>query len=148
MTQEHIEWMKSYFKEVRTSPTLESFLQPELKEVSEGKVVYEFVIHEKHSNIYGFVHGGTLASISDIAMGTSCITYGKRIVTIDMGISYIKNTVAGSTLTAIGKVINNGKSIMRTECEIYEGDQLLVKSHASYYVTGDFCSDDYPHPNE
>jgi acyl-CoA thioesterase len=100
---------------------------------------------EKHSNIYGTVHGGTLASFSDIAMGTSCLTLGRKVVTIDMNISYIKSAPAGSTLTAIGEVISNGNTIMRVAGEIFdEHHQLLVRSQASYFVTGDFGEDDYP----
>lgn len=59
--------------------------------MSEGKAIYKTKIIDKHFNLYGYVHGGTLASIADAVMGISCVTLGKRIVTIDMSISYIKN---------------------------------------------------------
>ena len=36
--------------------------------------------------MFGTVHGGTLASICDIAMGTACITMGNGVVTIDMSV--------------------------------------------------------------
>lgn len=76
-------------------------------------------------------------------MGTSCITLGKRVVTIDMNVSYIKSAPKGSTLSAIGQVISHGKTIMRTVGEIFdEQGQLLVRSQASYYVTGDFRPED------
>jgi acyl-CoA thioesterase len=126
---------------------MENFLGHQIDKVEEGKITYSTKIIDKHSNFYGFVHGGTLASISDVAMGVSCITMGKRVVTIDMSISYIKNTPTGSTITAVGEVISNGKTIMRAVGEIFnEQKQLLVRSQASYYVVGDFSENDYPKP--
>jgi acyl-CoA thioesterase len=144
MSKEHLLWVKNYLKEIYQSPILENFLDLQIIEVEEGKVTYSTKIVDRHSNFYGFVHGGTLASISDIAMGVSCITLGKRVVTIDMSISYIKNAPTGSIITAVGEVISNGRTIMRAVGEIYHGQQLLVRSQASYFVTGDFVESDCP----
>ena len=145
MTDKHLSWLREYYKEIYQTPILENFLGLEVVELAEGKSIFSAKTAEKHSNIYGAVHGGTLASISDIAMGGSCLTLGKRVVTIDMNVSYIKSAPAGSKLTAIGEVISNGKTIMRASCEIYdEQNQLLVRSQASYFVTGDFVENDYP----
>lgn len=138
MTQEHLAWIRNYLKELYQTPILENFLDLQITKIEEGKVTYCINIIDKHSNFYGFVHGGTLASISDIVMGVSCLTLGKRVVTIDMSTSYIRNAPTGSTLTAIGEVISNGKTIMRAAGEIYHGEQLLVRSQASYFVTSDF----------
>lgn len=144
MTQGHILWIKNYLKEVYKTQILENFLELEIVELLEGKAVYKAKIIDRHCNIYGSVHGGTLASIADVAMGVSCITMKKRVVTIDMSISYIKNALAGSTLTAVGEVISNGKTIMRAVGEIYHEQQLLIRSQASYFVTGEFSENDFP----
>lgn len=146
MTQEHLSWLHNYLKEIYQTPILENFLQLQVIELAEGKVLYSTKIINKHSNMYGFVHGGTLASICDVAMGVSCMTLGKRVVTIDMSISYINNAPTGCTLTAVGEVISNGKTIMRAVGEIFNKQQLLVRSQASYFVIGDFCENDYLNP--
>lgn len=144
MSQTHLSWIKKYIEETYQTQILENFLDLKVVELADGKITYSTEIADKHSNFYGFVHGGTLASISDIAMGMSCITLGKRVVTIDMNISYIKNAPTGSTLIAIGQVISNGKTIMRAVGEIYHGEQLLIRSQASYFVTGEFTEKDFP----
>ncbi len=138
MSQAYLSWFRKYLEETYKTPVLENFLGLEVAEISEGKIIYRMQIIDKHSNMYGFVHGGTLASISDVAMGVSCITLGKRVVTIDMSLSYIKGAPVGSTLTAVGKVISKGKTIMRAVGEVFNENQLLVRSQASYFVTGDF----------
>lgn len=146
MDKEKLLWIRDYLKEMYQTPILENFLQLEVDEIEEGKVKYSMKVIDRHCNIYGFVHGGTLASISDVVMGVSCLTLGKRIVTTDMGISYIKNVSAGSTITAVGEVISDGKTIMRAVGMIFdENQQLLVSSHASYYVIGEFSQNDYNH---
>lgn len=145
MSEDELLWVNNYFKEIYKMPILENFLNLQIVEVKEGKVKYCAKIIDKHCNLYGYVHGGTLASISDVVMGVSCVTLGKRVVTTDMGISYIKNVPKGSTITAVGEVISNGNTILRAEGKIFnEKQQLLVKSHASYFVVGDFSKDDYP----
>lgn len=149
MSNEHLSWVHNYMSETYSTPVLENFLGIKVKELKEGRVTLETKIKDEHSNIYGFVHGGTLSSISDVAMGISCVTLEKRVVTIDMNISFIKNAPIGSTLTAVGKVISNGKTIMRTIGQVFdENQQLLVSSQASYYVIGDFNKNDFPGKNK
>lgn len=139
MSKEHLVWLKSYLEENYNKSILENFLDPQIVEVTEGKVIYEMKIIYRHCNIYGYIHGGTLASIADIVMGVSCTTLGKRIVTTDLSISYIKNVNAGSTIKAVGKVVSDGENIMRCTCKIFdEHEKILVQAQASYFVIGSF----------
>ncbi len=139
MSKEYLLWFYNYLKEIYQTPILENFLGLEVIEIMEGKVKYRIKIIDKHCNVYGFVHGGTLASISDAVMGASCSTMGKRSVTTDMSISYIKNVTTGSILTAVGEVISNGATIMRAVAKIFdEEQQLLVSAHGSYFITGNY----------
>ncbi|MHB1393988.1 MAG: PaaI family thioesterase [Clostridia bacterium] len=138
MSQEYLSWLREYYNKIYQMPILENFLELQVVALEEGKSRFCTKTVEMHGNMYGTVHGGTLASISDIAMGTSCLTLGKRVVTIDMNINYIKSHPAGSKLTATGEVISSGRTIMRAVGEIFdEQNQLLVRSQASYFVTGD-----------
>jgi uncharacterized protein (TIGR00369 family) len=145
MNKEHLAWLENYLKEIYRTPILENFLDLSIVSLAEGKAVFSTQITGNRSNIYGYTHGGTLASISDVAMGAACITLGKRIVTIDLNISFIKGAPTGSILTAFGEVISNGNTIMRATAEIFdEQKQLIVRSQASYFITGDFTKEDHP----
>lgn len=146
MTPEHIEWVRSYLTEVFQQPGLYRFLGLQITEIAEGKIVISMEVAEEHGNIFGYVHGGTLASLADVTMGFPCYTVGKSIVTIDMNISYIKGAPVGSTITAVGEIISNGNSIIRSVGEIYNGEELLASSQASYFIVGNFTKDDYPTP--
>lgn len=144
MTPEHLEWVRNYLTEMFQQTNLNNFLGLRIVEIAEGKIVLSMEVAEKHSNIYRYVHGGTLASLSDVVMGFPCYTLGKSIVTIDINISYIKSAPVGSILTAVGRIISNGNSIIRSVGEIYNREELLVSSQASYFVIGDFTKDNHP----
>lgn len=145
VTKEHLAWFRGYLQEIYRTPILENFLDLEIVELTEGKAVYGAHIAPQHSNVYGFAHGGMLASLADVVMGSSCITLGKRIVTIDLNINFIKGAPTGSELIATGEVVSRGNTIMRAAAEILnEQRQLIVRSQASYFVTGNFNENDYP----
>lgn len=144
VTKAHLNWVKDYFRKACRTPVLENFLGAEVVSLAEGRSVCRMKTDAGHANIYGTVHGGTLAALSDFAMGVACVSTGRRVVTIDMNISYIKGAPSGGALKAEGEVISSGKRIMRAEGKIYSGRQLLVRTQASYYVTGEFHSGDYP----
>lgn len=141
----HLEWIKSYFKEICQDTNYDNFLGIEMIDIKEGQVAFKLAVSDRHCNIYGTVHGGIIASISDIAMGATCLTIGKSIVTIDLNISYIRNSLKGSVLTVVGQLINSGNSIIRTEGKVFDEQQrLLAVSHASYFITGNFLKNDHP----
>lgn len=145
MTNENLMMLRNHLEKIYQTPIFENFLDLQIIEISEGEIIYQTKIIDKQCNVYGYVHGGILASIADVVMGVSCVTLGKRIVTTDMSISYIKNVQSGSTLTAVGKVISDGNNIMRAIGQIFdEQQQLLVQSQGSYFVIGDLQNEDYP----
>lgn len=100
-------------------------------------------VTDQHTNPYGYVHGGALASLADTVMGTACVTTGKRVWTLEMNINFIKNIPVGGSLTAHGKVIHNGKTTMVAEADIFDqDDRLLIKARGTFYVIGSFS--DHP----
>jgi len=140
MTQEHLSFVQKYLEEKYRTTVFDNFFDFKIVELKEGKAVYNVKIDKKHTNIYGFVHGGVFDTICDVVMGVSCITLGKLIVTLDMNLSYIKNVPSGNLLTAVGEVISSGNTIMRASSEVYCDQQLLVKAQATYFITGEFSS--------
>jgi acyl-CoA thioesterase len=67
--KERLAWLKDYFKKSSRTPVLENFLGLKLTSLEEGEAACGMKIAAKHCNIYGTVHGGTLAAVSDFAMG-------------------------------------------------------------------------------
>jgi len=68
-----------------------------------------------------FVHGGVMATASDIVMGFAAYSllpkdYG--VVTVDLSVQFL-NPGIGDKLKAIGKVVKPGRNVTFCEAEIY-----------------------------
>ena len=97
------------------------------------------VIAGKHTNMYNVAHGGALASLADMVMGLSCTTLGKRVVTMEMNMNFIRGASPQEAITARGKVVHNGKTTMVTEAEIVDSNgALIAKVRGTFFVVGIF----------
>jgi len=133
---------EAYFKEKKTKRFL-SVLKPVVEDLDIGRAKISMVVETNHLNLHDIVHGGVLASLADLTMGIACISCMKKVVTTDMSISYIGNVSVGEKISALAKVVQNGKRMMCTNCEIYdERGKILVQAIASFYVLDDLKEED------
>jgi len=137
MTQ-YKSWLLNHLHQVCEQNPFVSLLEMQITNLGEGVATITIpTIAEKHTNPYGFVHGGALTSMADTAMGIACSTTGNRVWTIEMNTNFIKNVLKGSKLIAVGKVIHTGKTTMVAEAEIWDEDQqLLVKGRGTFFIVG------------
>ena len=74
----------------------------------------------------------------DTVAAISSLTKMKRIVTIELNVSYIKAATIETKIIAKGRVIQAGKSLLRTVVELYNEDQqLLTRGNLTFFVLGD-----------
>ncbi|HWR38359.1 MAG TPA: PaaI family thioesterase [Patescibacteria group bacterium] len=119
-----------------------TFLQMSIDELSEAQVCLSMPIVREHTNLFGVAHGGALASLADTAMGVACATTGKKVLTIDMNINYIRSATVNTRIQAIGRVIHNGNHTLVAEAEILdEAGQLLAKSRGTFFAAGYFLEE-------
>ncbi len=116
-----------------------NLLQMKIVEMSKGSITLNMPIENKHANLYKATHGGAIASLADTAMGLACATTGKKVVTLDMNLNYIRNVPIGDSLTAVANLIHNGSRTMVSETNIYNSeDKIVVAARATFFVTGTF----------
>ena len=60
MKQKHLSWVRRYFNEICKTPVLENFIGLEIVKIGKGKVTCRTKIVDRHCNLYGTIHGGTL----------------------------------------------------------------------------------------
>ena len=134
------EWLKENLVTVYDENPYIKLLDISIIHVEEGKVELCMpVLAGKHTNLYNIAHGGALASLADSAMGIACATTGKKVVTLEMNMNFIKGAATQAAIKAIGKVIHNGKNTMVAESEIVDSqNQLLAKTRGTFFVTGMF----------
>ena len=103
-----------------------------LDSLDEDKAVLYAKITEDSLNPGEIVHGGLLFGLSDTAMGALCYLTGKKVVTVNSSINYLKPCV-GEKIKCIATPIKTGKSIGVYKAEIYNEDDELAA-----VVTGTF----------
>ena len=109
----------------------------EVRETGEGLSRLELTFKNEHCNIYGFAHGGVLASLIDSSCGlalTSALTPEESAVTVDLRINYFLPFSEG-TLTGRGRLISRRQHIAVAEAEIRdEQDQLVAKGITTHFI--------------
>ncbi|MBP3400279.1 MAG: PaaI family thioesterase [Selenomonadales bacterium] len=134
-------------KEISLSEAIRTFydknpfvqhLDMQIDYISDGKTRLVMMVDEaKHTNFYGVAHGGALASLADTAMGSACLSVGKKVVTIEMNFNCIKPAPAGRNIVAEASILHNGSKTIIAEAEIRgEDGTLLVKARGSFFVIG------------
>ncbi|WP_240047196.1 PaaI family thioesterase [Hymenobacter nivis] len=104
--------------------------------IAPGRIEAEVVIGEQHKQQRGFVHGGMVATMADLAAGFAAVTlvpddYG--VVTADLRVSYL-NPAVGTKLTAIGWVLKSGRRLHFCEAEVWCDGKLVAKASATMAV--------------
>ena len=118
------------------------FLRIAIAELSENEAILTMPVATEHTNLFGVAHGGALASLADTAMGVACATTGKKVLTIDMNMNFIRSALVDTPLKAVGRVIHNGRHTLVAEAEIVDGaGQLLLKSRGTFFTTGYFMEE-------
>lgn len=104
-----------------------------------GKCDMKLDITSDMLNVHHMIHGGVLFTLADSASGASCVSLGKKIVTLNSTINYIK-AIGTGTILARGEVIHAGKSTMVTNVHIYEqsSKKLLCTASFTMFVIGQY----------
>lgn len=134
------EWLKNNLVTIYEQNPYINLLGIRITNLDEGQAELSMPVGaHAHTNLYNVAHGGALASLADTVMGIACATTGKRVVTLEMNINFIKSAIPQPEIKAVGKVVHNGKSTMVAEGEIVDGqNQLIAKARATFFVTGSF----------
>lgn len=110
----------------------------QLVEVQEGYIIYEFTPGEEHINLQGGVHGGFCATILDSVTGAAAHTLmekGIRFATTDLNIKMIRPMQCGKTYRGVGKIINQGRTLVMTEGRIIdENDKIYAHGTATLMI--------------
>jgi uncharacterized protein (TIGR00369 family) len=108
-----------------------------LIEVDPGRAVIRLDTGPQHSNPMGTVHGGVLATVADTAMGVahaSLLGEGESSTTIDLQVNYLRPVLRG-TIQASAKAVRHGRTITYLECDVTDGEGVLVARASSTCMT-------------
>lgn len=110
-----------------------------IEDIAPGKVTLSLDTEARHSNFYHITHGGALASLADTAMGATCLSANKKVVTQSMNMYYIKAVAEKTHLSATGHILHNGHKTMVCEVEIKDdAGNICCKASANFFVIGTY----------
>lgn len=137
------ERFQPFIKRAVDSDPFFRFMNYELIEFWQGHAKFRFFIEtDKYANSRSVAHGGALAAFSETVMEWACRSYGRKVVTLETKLNYMRPIAVGTAVYGSGIVIHAGKQTMVAECEFRdEKGQLAVKGQASFFVSGSFDMD-------
>jgi uncharacterized protein (TIGR00369 family) len=102
-----------------------------VQRIEKGRCVVEFEAGPQHANPMGGLHGGILCDVADAAMGmayASTLAEGESFTTVELKMNFLRPFRTGR-LIAEGWLVNGGKNLGWTECEVRdEAGRLIAKA--------------------
>ncbi len=107
--------------------------------VEKGKVSIGFDPAEFHYNSLGTVHGGVIATVIDIVMGSavhSTLKVGQGFTTLTLELKYHRAVTAKSgRLTATAEVVTRGREIVTAEASLVDkSDRLFANATSTLMI--------------
>jgi uncharacterized protein (TIGR00369 family) len=136
-------WLKELLLHMHDRNLFAKYMGMEIADIREGESVVTMFVTHKHTNARGVIHGGALVSLADMAMGLACHSFARRVVTLDLNISFTHRAKEGDTVKAFSTVIHCGKTTMVVEGSITDGvGKLLAKARGTFFVIGHYTEND------
>ena len=119
-----------------------NFLGVKAVPAENGEVRLELFVGERHTNPYGLLHGGVMATLVDTAMGAACLARNKKVVTISMTVEFMKSFPVHTKILTDAQIIHDGNRILFCECKLLDTDgTVYAKANATFFVIGKFHSE-------
>lgn len=100
-----------------------------------GKVTMGFDPAEFHYNALGTVHGGVIATVVDMVLGSavhSTLKAGQGFTTLTLELKYHRAVTAKSgRLTAVAEVVTRGREIVTAEAKLIDKNDRLFANATS-----------------
>lgn len=106
----------------------------ELQEVREGYARAKLEVKEHHLNMVDIVQGGVTFTLADVVFAAASNSHGTVAVGINVSISYVKASAAGSTLYAEGKEVSKNPKLANYLVHVKdEHDELVAVFQGTVY---------------
>lgn len=98
------------------------FLGVEYRQMQDCRAVVALRLDDEKRNVRGVAHGGVVASLVDIAMGTAASggnyeTRSRLVVTLELKVNFLA-AATGSELIATADVVHLGQRSIVVRCEV------------------------------
>lgn len=106
-------------KEMLEADAFSRWLGIQVKEIGKGTAKLSCVIREEMTNGFDVVHGGVLFSLADSALAFAAASTGRKALTLESSISFLKPVYAGAKLTIVTESVREGKRVGHYQVRIF-----------------------------
>lgn len=106
-------------------------------QAEDGHHVIAFRATVRHLNLFKAVHGGMLATLADVAVGTNIARAGacfEPSVTLTLSLDYIDAAHVGEWIEAHTALRKRAGRVRFGDCDILADGRLVARAHATFYV--------------
>lgn len=101
-----------------------------------GRVVSSLSIEPRHRQQHGVVHAGVIGTMADHTGGTAAMTVTPEdttVLTIEYKINLLR-PARGDRIECVGVVLKEGRNIVVSESEVFDGGLLVAKATVTLAV--------------
>lgn len=121
-------------------PKMADTIPMKVLSASEGRVVFEVIADDRHTNPLGGIHGGFAATVMDSVTGCAVHTMlsaGQGYGTIELNVKMLKPVPKNTILKAEGSVISMSKSLGVSEGRLTDDNgKILAYASATCMLMG------------
>jgi uncharacterized protein (TIGR00369 family) len=130
-----LELMRAMAEGAVPPPPVGSLIGVDRFVVEKGKVSVDFEPAEFHYNAMGAVHGGVIATVIDIVLGSavhSTLKAGQGFTTLTLELKYHRAaTTKSGRLTATAEIVARGREIVTAEAKLVDRNGRLFAAATS-----------------
>jgi acyl-CoA thioesterase len=109
-----------------------------LERIDIGFARFRMPFRSELTQVYGFVHGGAIASLADTAAAFALMTLlaqpGEKVTTVEFKINYLRSVSEGE-MFGEARVVHKGRRLATVDMEVKnENGNLLAKGLTTYMI--------------
>jgi uncharacterized protein (TIGR00369 family) len=101
---------------------------PIWRRVHEGRYEHCLLVEPFHGNLFGYVHGGMIATFADHALGYPALKLNgdKPIVTAHLDVNFISGARVGELVSCRAEVVRKARSMCFMRGDIMAGGRIVA----------------------
>ncbi len=118
---------EAIFRKVEKEPFAQKF-GIKLLDLDDGYSKVEMKFTPDMENIFGFIHGGALFALIDVAFETASNSHGTVAVALTMSITYVSSPPPNSTLVAEAREFSQTRKTAAYDIKLFDDRSSLIAS--------------------
>jgi len=91
---------------------------------------------ERYEGYPGIIHGGIVSSLLDEVMAKCLLFEGRKAVTTEINVKFLKAALCGKEYKVIGRIVNDRKRIIECEafiCDNKDNEYIIARASAVFF---------------